>query len=146
MRSLTRSRSTPPQLQAALAAVTSAGESCAALRELSRRVDSLCEVRRKAKALFWRRFALTQPPQESGARGAPAAVLAQLAATHANAASVLRSVRALQRELPAAQARLRRRFETYDAASDDGDDLEDAYEELCRLDVQGITAQARALR
>jgi hypothetical protein len=144
MRSLTRSRSTPPQLQAALAAVTSAGESCAALRELSRRVDSLCEVRRKAKALFWRRFALTQPPQESGARGAPAAVLAQLAATHANAASVLRSVRALQRELPAAQARLRRRFETYDAASDDGDDLEDAYEELCRLDVQGITAQARA--
>ena len=70
-------------------------------------------------------------------------MLTQLAAAHANAAAVVRSVRQLQRQLPAALAGLRRRFETYDAASDDGDDLEDAYEELCRLDAQGITAQAR---
>ena len=81
--------------------------------------------------------------QESGPRHAPAALLTQLAAAHANAAAVVRSVRQLQRQLPAALAGLRRRFETYDADADDGDDLEDAYEELCRLDAQGITAQVR---
>ena len=58
----------------------------------------------------------------------------------------MRSVRQLQRQLPAALTGLRRRFETYDADADDGDDLEDAYEELCRLDAQGITAQVRHLR
>jgi hypothetical protein len=41
-------RCAAPQLQTALAAVSKAGENCATLRDMSRRVDALCEARARA--------------------------------------------------------------------------------------------------
>jgi hypothetical protein len=114
----------PPraQLQEALAAVRAAARGAAALRAISDDVSRLCTA--------------------TGPSGASLRILQELSAAHANVAAVARSVRALQVTLPAALAALRGRLETYDGES--GEDLEDAYEELSRLDVQGITAQ-RAL-